>query len=75
MTITAPTYTTSPFTCSETVAYTVLLQDGGAKPDYVTFNATSKIVSIVTNNTALSANVLLNVKVERSYSGASVHKT
>ena len=73
MTITAPTYTTSPFACDETVNYTVELQNGDPAPNYVTI--ANKVVSIITTNTALSANVSLNVKVTRSYSGASAHKT
>jgi hypothetical protein len=38
VTFTAPTYTTSPYTCAETVTYSVTKQDGSAAPSFITVN-------------------------------------
>jgi hypothetical protein len=68
LTINAPTYTTTPYTCTETVTYSVEKQDGTAKPDYVTIDTgvTPKVVSIQTSDTALSGVLYLRIKITRN---------
>lgn len=65
-TITAPTFTTSPYTCGETVTYSLKKQDGTDAPSFVTFTASTREIRIYTSDTANSANVLLRVVVTRS---------
>jgi len=68
LTITAPTYTTTPFTCAETVEYLVEKQDATTKPDYVTWENSNKIVSISTTDTTLVGPIYLRIKITRSES-------
>ena len=68
LTITAPTYTTTPFTCAETVTYVVEKQDATTKPDYVTWDDSNKRVSITTTDTTLVGPIYLRIKITRSQS-------
>jgi hypothetical protein len=68
LTINAPTYTTTPFACAETVAYSVEKQDATAHPNYVTWDDTNKRVSIITTDTTLVGPIYLRIKITRSQS-------
>ena len=61
-TFTAPAYTTSPYTCTETITYSVSKQDNTAAPDYVTINASTRVVTVSTTTTSLH-NTTVNLKV------------
>lgn len=61
-TFTAPTYTTSPYTCGETVTYSLTKQDGTAAPSYVTIDPATRVVTISTSTTSLH-NTTVNLKV------------
>jgi len=65
-TFTPPTFTTGTYTCAETIVYSLTKQDGSAAPSYVTMNASTKLITIYSTDTSLSANVLLRVTVTRS---------
>ena len=56
----------SPYTCAETVTYSLSLNPSGDKPDYVTINSSTGAVSITTNNTALTNDIPLRITVTRT---------
>jgi hypothetical protein len=63
----APTFTSSPYTCLETITYSLLLQAGGAPPSYVVLNASTRVVKITSTDTSLHGTALnLRVRVTRS---------
>jgi len=68
LTINAPTYTTTPFTCAETVTYLVEKQDATTKPDYVSWDDSNKRVSISTTDATLVGPIYLRIKITRSQS-------
>lgn len=61
LTITGPTYTTSPYVCTETMTYTLTKQDGSAAPGYASINSSTRVVSIVTTDTSLVGTVNLRI--------------
>jgi hypothetical protein len=65
-TIEAPTFTSSPYTCGETVTYSLTKQDGLAAPGCVTFDASTRVITIYTTDTSYSSNILLRVIVTRN---------
>jgi hypothetical protein len=71
LTITAPTYTTSPYTCAETIAYTLTKQDGSAAPAYATIS--NKVVTIVTTDASKAGTVSLRVTATGSQSNKALN--
>lgn len=65
-TFTAPTFTTTPYSCNETITYSLTKQDGTGAPSYVTLNASTRVVTISTTNAADAGTVALRVRVTRT---------
>ena len=65
--LSVPTFRTSPFTCAETVAYTMAKQNGDASPSYMTFNADTRVIKIQTADIANVATVLMRITITRQY--------
>lgn len=64
--LTALTYTASPYTCVETITYSLSLQSSGTAPNYLTFNSTSRVLTINTDDASIISNINLRITVTRS---------
>ena len=64
--LTAPTFTTETYTCVETITYSLSLDPSGTKPDYLTFNSTSRVLTINTADVSIISNINLRITVTRS---------
>jgi len=73
LTIAAPTYTTTPFSCSETVAYTAEQQSTTTLPSFVTFDTSTRVVTISTNDATLVGPIYLRIKITRSQSNVTAN--
>jgi len=64
--VSVPTFSTSPYTCAETITYTMTKSDGSASPSFMTFNATTRVIKINTNDIAQVGTYNMKVTVTRS---------
>ena len=64
--LTALTYTASPYTCVETITYALSLNPSGDAPNYLTFNSTSRVLTINTADVSIISNINLRITVTRS---------
>jgi len=65
-TTTAPTYTSSPYTCGETVTFSLSLNPSGPAPAYVTISSSTGVVTINTADSSISSNINLRITVTRT---------
>lgn len=66
LTITAPLYTSSPFTCNdETVTYALRTQPDADPPTgWIAFNAETRVVTITTTEVSLHSNTAFNLRIK-----------